>query len=152
MPEPIDFMREAIALARANVAGGGRPFGAVLVRDGEILARAANRIHETHDPSAHAELLAIREAAQRAGSPRLDGAVVYASGHPCPMCLALMHLCGVTHAYYAYSNEDGEPFGLSTATVYAQMALPPARQSVAVDALRPDGEDGLYEAWSAARG
>lgn len=69
MPEPIDFMREALALARANVAEGGRPFGAVLVRDGKVLARAANRIHATNDPTAHAELLAIREAAQRSGSP-----------------------------------------------------------------------------------
>jgi len=152
MPEPIDFMREALTLARANVAEGGRPFGAVLVRDGKVLARAANRIHATNDPTAHAELLAIREAAQRSGSPRLDGAIVYASGHPCPMCLAAMHLCGVTRAYYAYSNEDGEPFGLSTAAVYAQMALPPARQTLVVEPLRPDGEDGLYEAWKAMRG
>ena len=152
MPESLDFMRDAIALARANVAAGGRPFGAVLVRDGQVLARSANRIHETNDPTAHAELLAIRAAAQRSGSPRLDGAIVYASGHPCPMCLAAMHLCGVTRAYYAYSNEDGEPFGLSTAVVYAQMAMPPARQSLAVQPLRPEGEGGLYEAWAAGRG
>lgn len=152
MTEPADFMRDAIALARANIASGGRPFGAVLVRDGEVLARAANRIHATNDPSAHAELLVIREAAQRLGTPRLDGCEIYASGHPCPMCLALMHLCGIPTAYYAYSNEDGEPFGLSTAAVYAQMALPPQRQSLDVRALRPEGEGGLYDAWSVARG
>src|SRR5688572_7088440 len=81
--------------------------GAVLVRDGEVIARAVNRIHETGDPTAHAELVAIREAAQALGRPRLDGCVVYASGHPCPMCLAAMHLCGIAAAYYAYSNEDG---------------------------------------------
>ena len=148
MPEPIDFMREAIALARANVVDGGRPFGAVLVRDGNVLARAANRIHDTGDPTAHAEMLAIREAAQRTGSPRLDGAVVYASGHPCPMCLAAMHLCGISAVYYAYSNEDGEPFGLSTAPVYAQMALPPAQQSLPVRQSRPAEESGLYAEWA----
>jgi len=152
MSEPLDFMREAIALARANVTDGGRPFGAVLVRGGNVLARAANHIHDTGDPTAHAEMLAIREAAQRTGSPRLEGAVIYASGHPCPMCLAAMHLCGVTRAYYAYSNEDGEPFGLSTAAVYAQMALPPSKQTLAVQALRPQGEDGLYDTWAAMRG
>ncbi len=151
MPEPIDFMREALALARANVAAGGRPFGAVLVRDGAVIARAANRIHDTHDPTAHAELLAIREAAQRLDSPRLDGCVVYASGHPCPMCLAAMHLCGIASAYFAYSNEDAEPFGLSTAAVYAQMALPPSQQSLAVAPLRPGHEDGLYEDWARSR-
>lgn len=148
MPGPVDFMREALALAHANVAAGGRPFGAVLVRDGEVMARAVNRIHETNDPTAHAELLAIREAAQQLGSPRLDGAVVYASGHPCPMCLAAMHLCGVSAAYFAYSNEDAAPFGLSTAAVYEQMALPPARQSLSVQPLRPVDEAGLYEAWA----
>lgn len=148
MPADIDFMRDAIALARANIAAGGRPFGAVLVRDGVVLARTSNRIHDTGDPTAHAELLAIREAAGRIGSPRLDGAVVYASGHPCPMCLAAMHLCGITRAFYAYSNEDGEPFGLSTAAVYAQMELPPQRQSIAVEALRPEGEADLYAQWA----
>ena len=98
------FMREAIALARANVEAGGRPFGAVLVRDGRVLARGVNQIHETHDPSAHAELQAIRQASQALGSPRLDGCVIYASGHPCPMCLAAMHLCGIQAAWFAYSN------------------------------------------------
>src|SRR5688572_24480242 len=68
---PLDAMREALALARANIEVGGRPFGAVLVRDGEVIARAVNRIHETGDPTAHAELVAIREAAQALGRPRL---------------------------------------------------------------------------------
>ncbi len=142
------FMREAIALARANIADGGRPFGAVLVRDGEILARAANGIHRDHDPTAHAELLAIRQAGLRLGSPRLDGCVIYASGHPCPMCLAAMHLCGIGEAWFAYSNEDGAPYGLSTAAVYAEMALPPdAHATLRLARLRPAGEDGLYAEW-----
>ncbi|MFC5594910.1 nucleoside deaminase [Lysobacter niastensis] len=155
MPFPTDapeLMREAIALARANIDAGGRPFGAVLVRDGEVIARAVNRIHETGDPTAHAELLAIREAARALGSPRLDGCVIYASGHPCPMCLAAMHLCGIEAVYYAYSNEEGEPYGLSTAAVYAQMARPPQQQSLPVRILMPDGEAGLYEAWQHGRG
>ncbi|MBF3135666.1 nucleoside deaminase, partial [Pseudomonas aeruginosa] len=130
-----------------NVEAGGRPFGAVLVRDGRVLARGVNQIHETHDPSAHAELQAIRQASQALGSPRLDGCVIYASGHPCPMCLAAMHLCGIQAAWFAYSNEDGEPFGLSTATLYAEMARPPQRQSLPLRALRPAGEEGLYRQW-----
>lgn len=143
-----DPMHEAIALARENIAAGGRPFGAVLVRDGQVIARAANRIHDTHDPTAHAELLAIREAGQKLGTPRLDGCAIYASGHPCPMCLAAMHLCGISAVYYAYSNEDGEPFGLSTAPVYAQMALPPSQQSLPVRLSRPSEESGLYAEWA----
>ncbi|MDI9239477.1 nucleoside deaminase [Lysobacter sp. LF1] len=151
MPGSLDFMREALALAHANVAAGGRPFGAVLVLDGEIIARAANRIHDTHDPTAHAELLAIRQAAQRLDSPRLDGCEIYASGHPCPMCLAAMHLCGVSAVYFAYTNEDGEPYGLSTRAVYEEMAKPPSRQSLTVLPLRPQGEDGLYAQWADRR-
>ncbi|SDY96995.1 tRNA(Arg) A34 adenosine deaminase TadA [Lysobacter sp. yr284] len=147
-PRHLAFMREALALARANAAAGGRPFGAVLVRDGRVLARAVNRILDTGDPTAHAELLAIREAAHALGLTRLESCTIYASGHPCPMCLAAMHLAGIEAAYYAYSNEDGEPFGLSTAAVYAQMALPPALQRLPLRQLRPDAEDGLYAQWA----
>lgn len=145
------FMREALQLARNNIDAGGRPFGAVLVKEGEIIARAANSIHLDHDPTAHAELLAIRRGAAALGMPRLDGCVIYASGHPCPMCLAAMHLCGVEAAYFAYSNDDGEPFGLSTAAVYQQMTQPPQWQAVPLRALRPSGEDGLYDAWQESR-
>ena len=141
------FMRQAIALARANVQAGGRPFGAVLVRDGEIVAQAVNDIQRTQDPTAHAELQAIRQASHRLGSARLDGCVIYASGHPCPMCLAAMHLCGIEAAYFAYSNEEAEPHGLSTAAVYAEMARTPSDQSLPLRQLRPTDEAGLYGEW-----
>lgn len=146
-----DFMREAVALARDNALQGGRPFGAVLVRDGVVVARAVNRIHETNDPTTHAELEAIRQASSALGSPRLDGATIYASGHPCPMCLAAMHMTGVKAAFFAYSNEDGEDFGLSTARVYAEMAREPQAQSLPLRPLRPQGEAGLYEEWAGRR-
>ncbi|MNE42419.1 Guanine deaminase [compost metagenome] len=146
-----DFMREAVSLARTNIAAGGRPFGAVLVRDGQVIARAANTIHLDNDPTGHAELQAIRQASQVLGSPRLDGCVIYASGHPCPMCLAAMHLCGVSAAYFAYSNDDGEPFGLSTAAIYRDMTRPPLQQSLPLRPLRPAGEEGLYRQWQASK-
>ncbi len=144
-----EFMREAIALARANVESGGRPFGAVLVRDGRVIARAVNEVNQTKDPTAHAELLAIRSASQSLGSATLSDCVVYASGHPCPMCLAAMHLCGIQAAYFAYSNEEGEPYGLSTARIYAQMAREPQAQSLPLRPLRPTNERGLYDEWKA---
>ncbi|MFV3406544.1 MULTISPECIES: nucleoside deaminase [Pseudomonas] len=144
------FMRQALDLARANIHAGGRPFGAVLVYQGQVIARAVNQIHSTQDPTAHAELQAIRQAAQVLGRPRLDGAEIYASGHPCPMCLAAMHLCGIERAWFAYDNSEGEPYGLSTAAVYAQMARPPQQQSLTLRALKPVGEDGLYREWQQA--
>lgn len=142
------FMRRAVELARANIAQGGRPFGAVLVRDGQVLAEAANGIHLDHDPSAHAEMLAIRRASAALGTPRLDGCTIYASGHPCPMCLAAMYLSGVGEAWYAYSNEDGAPYGLSTTAVYERLMAGPASPGSGLRQLRPEGEDGLYREWA----
>nr|WP_225777377.1 nucleoside deaminase [Pseudomonas sp. Marseille-Q3773] len=144
------FMREALDLARANIRAGGRPFGAVLVYQGQVLARAVNEIHSTQDPTAHAEMQAIRKASHALGQARLAGAEIYASGHPCPMCLAAMHLCGIERAWFAYDNTEGEPFGLSTAAVYAQMARPLQQQSLPLRALKPSGEAGLYQEWQQA--
>src|SRR5690606_20607885 len=133
------FLRMAIDLARDNAGHGGRPFGAVLVKDGAVIATGVNRILSTNDPTAHAELSAIREASAKLGSPRLDGCTVYASGQPCPMCLAAIHLTGIREVVYAYSNSDAQPFGLSSAAVYAQLALPLEQQSIVISQM-PMGE------------
>lgn len=143
------FLCEAIDLARDNVRKGGRPFGAVLVKDGTIIATGVNEIHTTQDPTTHAELQAIRAASLTLGSVRLDGCVIYASGHPCPMCLSAMHLTGIREVTYAYSNDDGEPYGLSTAAIYAELAKPLAQQSLEAThlPLRTGAEGDLYQMW-----
>lgn len=150
MNDESKFLGQAIALARANIGDGGRPFGAVLVRDGKLVATGVNRIHATNDPTAHAEMTAIRAASQQLGSPNLSGCEVYASGHPCPMCLAAMRMAGVGQVVYAYSNEDGEPFGLSTAAVYDDLAKPFAEQSMTIRHAPVPTRDavGLYEQWA----
>lgn len=145
------FMRRALALARDSIRAGGRPFGAVLVRQGQVLAEAANAIHCTADPTDHAEMRAIRQASAALGSPRLDGCVIYASGHPCPMCLAAMYLCGIEQAWYAYSNEQGQVYGLSTAAVYERLARGPGDPGSGLQVLLPEGEQGLYAQWQQAR-
>ncbi|SDP08729.1 Cytidine and deoxycytidylate deaminase zinc-binding region [Ralstonia sp. 25mfcol4.1] len=148
------YLREAIRLAQANMQAGGRPFGAVIVRDGEVLMTAVNEIHKTNDPTSHAELNAIRAASHKLGTPSLAGCAVYASGHPCPMCMAAMRLAGVTEVAYAYSNDDGEPFGLSTAAIYADLAKPFAEQSMKIQYLpvRLEGEADLYAEWKRRQG
>lgn len=147
--EHVHYLEMAVRLARDNAAlRGGRPFGAVLVRDGGVVATGVNEIVETHDPSAHAEVQAIRAASALWRSPRLEGCVMYASGHPCPMCLALMHMTGFVAVYYAYSNEEAEPFGLSTAAVYEQMARPSSgRDLPAVHLPVHEVGEPLYELW-----
>lgn len=142
------FLSRAIALAEANVIEeGGRPFGAVLVREGEIIAEGVNTIHRSGDLTAHAELEAIRSATRQAGSPRLDGTVMYASGHPCPMCLAAMYLGGVSEVYYAFSQEDGEPFGLSTAKIYTEFAKPPGERQLRMQHIPLDTSHTPYRKW-----
>ena len=142
-----DYLSQAVALADANVReAGGRPFGAVVVKDGQVIAAGVNEIGATGDPTAHAELTAMRKAAQVLGTPRLDGCVVYASGQPCPMCLAAMHMTGVAAARFAYSNAQGEPFGLSTAAVYVEMTKPLEAQALDVRHT-PMGYPAIYRAW-----
>lgn len=144
-----EYLGMAIDLAMRNVQErGGRPFGAVVVRDGAVIATGVNEIGATGDPTAHAELQAIRAATRTLGQVRLDGCIVYASGQPCPMCLAAMYLTGVQAVYYAYANADGEPFGLSTAAIYDELAKPLAQQAMAIrhHPVRPVG-DHLYETW-----
>jgi tRNA(Arg) A34 adenosine deaminase TadA len=145
------FLADAIELAHANIERGGRPFGAVVVRDGAVIATGVNEIHNTNDPTSHAELNAIRAASQTLGSPDLTGCTVYASGHPCPMCLAAMRMAGVGEVVYAYSNEEGAPYGLSTAAVYAELAKPFAEQSMKIgyEPVRPASHTDLYADWQA---
>ena len=143
------FLRNAIELAYNNIEKGGRPFGAVVVKNGEVIASGVNQILTTNDPTAHAELLAIRAASQILGSANLEGCSVYASGHPCPMCMAAMRLAGIKAVHYAYSNEDGTPFGLSTAEIYADLAKPFAEQTMKIEYVPVRFEDrtDLYALW-----
>ncbi|MDS7933940.1 nucleoside deaminase [Acinetobacter sp. V91_7] len=144
-----EFLREAIELAYNNIEKGGRPFGAVVVKNGEVIASGVNQILTTNDPTAHAELLAIRAASQVLGSANLEGCSVYASGHPCPMCMAAMRLAGIKSVSYAYSNEDGTPFVLSTAEIYIELAKPFAEQSMEIQyiPIRVENRTDLYAYW-----
>lgn len=149
MNQDTDFLKQAIALAYVNVEQGGRPFGAVIVKDGKIIAQAVNEIVRSKDPTAHAELLAIRAASRYLDSPSLKGCTVFASGHPCPMCMGAMRMAGIEAVTYAYSNDDASPYGLSTAEVYADLAKPFAQQSMRIRHLpvRLGGEPELYAHW-----
>jgi len=124
MPSHEELLREALRIAIANRERGARPFGAVLAIDGEIVATGANDVVHSHDPTTHAEVEAVRAASRRLNRPRLEGSVVYASGHPCPMCLAAMVVAGVDAVYYAFDNEDAAPYGFSSEASYRRLRLP----------------------------
>lgn len=144
------FLQHAITLAADNVAAGGRPFGAVVVKDGQIIATGVNQMLERHDPTAHAELLALRQAGEVLNSVRLDDCTVYASGQPCPMCLAAIRMSGIKRVVYAYSNQDAEPFGLSTEAIAEALRASPDRQDgLQFTQLKPTDETQsmLYQTW-----
>jgi len=144
-----EHLIDAIRLAMENVRRRtNAPFGAVVTRHGKIVARAVNEVDDLCDPTAHAEMQAVRAAAAALNSTDLSGCTVYASGYPCPMCLTAMYLSGVEKVYYAYSNEDGAPYGLSAERGYVEIARPMAQREMKLQGLRArdDGED-LYEAW-----
>ncbi|HLR35885.1 MAG TPA: nucleoside deaminase [Tissierellales bacterium] len=105
-------MKRAIELAVKNVEEGGQPFGAVLVKDNQIIAEGVNELHIKNDISGHAELLAIRKAQEKLGSLNLSSSTMYASGHPCPMCLSAMYFSGIKNIYYSASLEDLEEVGM----------------------------------------
>lgn len=144
------FLYQAVELARDNIENGGRPFGAVVVNGEQVIATGVNETHRSHDVTDHAELLAIRAAARTHGPEALQGSAVYASGHPCPMCMAAMRLAGVSTVTYAYSNDDGAPYNLSTAAIYHDLQRPFSEQSMVIRhlPLPNEGEPSLYKLWA----
>lgn len=119
------FMREAIRLATENVTKGtGGPFGAVVVKAGEIVAACGNTVTPDNDPTAHAEVNAIREACRKLGCFQLEGCDVYASCEPCPMCLGAIYWARPDRVYYACTKEDAAEAGFDDSFIYKEIALP----------------------------
>lgn len=141
---------DAIRAAMQNVRQRRTwPFGAVIARGDDVIATAVNEVDALCDPSAHAEMQAVRAAAKALGSTDLSGCSVYASGYPCPMCLTAMYLAGVGDVYYAYSNEDGAPYDLSAERGYVEIARPLEQREMKLHGLRvrDESDEDLYEAW-----
>ncbi|GGC78147.1 tRNA-specific adenosine deaminase [Thalassobacillus devorans] len=106
------FMKRAVDLAVNNVREGGQPFGAVLVKNNQVVAEGVNELHKTYDVSGHAELLSIRRAQEELKTHDLSGFTMYASGEPCPMCLTAMYFAGIEDVYYAASVDQAVQAGL----------------------------------------
>ncbi|WP_421148559.1 nucleoside deaminase [Aeromonas dhakensis] len=120
-PTHQEWLEQALQLALHNRRQGGRPFAALLVRDNQLVTSAVNAMHQDGDPTRHAELEALRQASQVGP---LAGAMVYASGHPCPMCLSALVMNGIAAVYYAFDNEDAAPFGFDSTAAYHKLGLP----------------------------
>ena len=152
MPTDTALLRQAVQLAHDNRAQGGRPFGAVLARGGEVIATGVNEIVHSHDPSAHAEMQALRAAARALARPSLAGCAIYASGHPCPMCLAAAYWAHIERIVYANPREAAAAIGFSDAQLYQQLTLPPAARSLQMEHLQIAGAEEPLKAWRESLG
>ena len=143
-----DFLREAIRVASENVANGGGPFGAIVVRDGEVVARAANRVTSSNDPTAHAEVEAIREACRVLGTFQLEGCEIFSSSEPCPMCLGAVYWARPTAVFYANGREVALAAGFDDDHIYEEFLLPPEERRYPLARLEIDGADEPFRRWA----
>jgi guanine deaminase len=141
-------MREALRLARESVAAGGGPFAALVVRGGAIVAAGTNRVVLDTDPTAHAEVVAIREACRRLGTFRLDGCELYASCEPCPMCAGAIGWARLARVFYAATRHDAAAAGFDDARLHEDVSRPPDERSVAGEQVLAEEGRGVFEAWA----
>jgi tRNA(Arg) A34 adenosine deaminase TadA len=143
-------MQEAIELAQAGArAGAGGPFGAVVVCAGKIIGRGHNRVLVNSDPTAHAEVEAIRDACRQAGAFHLPGATLYASCEPCPMCLGAIYWARIHRLVYAAGREDAAAAGFDDAFIYAEMARPQDGRRLQTSRLLTDAARQVLVRWAA---
>ena len=148
--DPRAFMRRAIYLSRLHMdAGHGGPFGAVVVKDGQIVAEGWNRVTSTQDPTAHAEVSAIRDACQALGTFSLKGCEIYTSCEPCPMCLAAIYWARIDRIFYANTQADAAAIQFDDAWLYREVALPIDGRSVPTKNLLREEALEVFQAWEA---
>lgn len=144
------FMQEAIRLADEGMrTDRGGPFGCVIVRRGEIVARGNNRVTSTNDPTAHAEVTAIREACRSLATFELRDCELYTSCEPCPMCLAAIYWARIPTVFYGNTRADAAAIGFDDDFIYQQIPLPPAERTVKMEPLLREAAQTTFRAWAA---
>ncbi len=142
------YMRQAIALSEQGAASGdGGPFGAVVVMEGKVIGWGWNCVLSHNDPTAHAEVLAIRAACRTLGNFSLTGAVIYSSCEPCPMCLSAIYWSRLDALYYAASREDAATLGFDDAIFYSELKLPEEQRMLPMTQLLPDEARRVFQCW-----
>ena len=143
-----ELMREAIRLSEENVANGGGPFGAVIARGGEIIATGVNRVTASNDPTAHAEVSAIRRAAQQLGTFNLAGCEIFTSCEPCPVCLGAIYWARLDRVYYANTKADAKAAGFDDSFIYDELALPRDRRKLPSVPMMRNEAIKVFEEWA----
>ena len=143
-----EFMREAIRLSKEKMLEGfGGPFGAVIVKDGQIIARGFNQVLATHDPTAHAEVTAIREACRNLQTHVLEGCQIYTSAEPCPMCMASIYWARLSECYYGNPKEATAAIGFDDHFIYDEFARPMEERTLPMAQILPDEALEAFKLW-----
>ncbi len=142
-------MRRAIALANASVERGGGPFGAVIVKDGEVIAEGSNSVTLNTDPTAHAEVTAIREACRKLGTFHLEDSTIYTSCEPCPMCLGAIYWAGIKRIYYGNTRKDAADIDFADDFIYEELARPLDERRLPIRSLLRDEAQESFRRWTA---
>lgn len=142
-----ELIQRAIDLAVENVRNGGGPFGAVIARGGEIVAEGVNRVTSQHDPTAHAEVQAIRKACSKLNTFDLTGLDIYASCEPCPMCLGAIYWAHLDHLYFAGTKDDAARIGFDDAFIYKELPLPIHERKLPTEAMMNAEAQAPFVAW-----
>ena len=144
------FMRRAIELSREKMEDGeGGPFGAVVVLDGRIVGEGWNQVTSHNDPTSHAEVVAIRDACRTLGTFCLEGAAIYCSCEPCPMCLGAVYWARISRLYYANTSQDAAHIGFDDAELYRELSLPHAERYVPAERMLADEAFKVFDEWRA---
>ena len=141
-------MAEAIALAIENVAKGGGPFGCVIVKGGKVVGRGVNRVTQTNDPTAHAEVVAIRAACHALGDFQLTGCELYTSCEPCPMCMAAVYWARPDRVYFGATKDDAAHAGFDDSMIYEEFVLPYEKRRIPVGQIGRREALKAFEAWA----
>lgn len=141
------FMQMAIDISVENVKSGGGPFGAVIVRNGEVLATGANRVTVNNDPTAHAEVNAIRTACAKVGDFKLKGSTCYTSCEPCPMCLSALYWAGVERIFYGNTKDDAKAIHFDDSFIYDEIAKPYAKRAIPIVNLMREEALAAFKLW-----
>ena len=143
-----ELMRKAIELSIENVANGGGPFGAVIARNGEIIATGVNRVTANNDPTAHAEVSAIRAAAEKLGRFDLSDCEIFTSCEPCPMCLGAIYWARLNKIYFANNKTDAKNIGFDDSFIYDELALPRDQRHLSAEEMMRNEAIKAFEAWT----
>ncbi len=143
------FMRESIELSRANIREGkGGPFAAVVVRSDTVIARGTNLVASINDPTAHAEIVAIRDACRALGTFQLAGCDIYTTCEPCPMCLGAIYWARPRSVYYANTRDDAAGIGFDDRFIYDELPLPPEQRRIPMKQILRDEAYVVFREWT----